>query len=400
MFNRLRIKFVAVVMLVATILVVFFLSLLYFSTASMLEADNIEMMQSIDGFSSPDGFSPEVYSPDDRLHYFMLTETNQGELLVIDNTGFDLTDTNLLSELYHLAVQDEDGVGELKKYALRYYKSPTPHSTVYIFSDISEEYGSLRSLRNNCISIGVIALFILGLLVNILSRVIIHPVEQAWNNQKQFVADASHELKTPLTVIMTNMDMLKSSDYTVPQKAELVENISIMTDRMKSLVEGLLDLARIDSSTLKSAYSTINFSELVEQSLLPFEPVFFESGRILESNIFPHITLTGSANHLSQVTDILLDNALKYSYEGSIVRLTLRKQGKYALLCVDSIGDRISPDDLKNIFRRFYTVDKARTGDSYGLGLSIADAIIREHNGKIWAESTNGHNKFFVRLPL
>lgn len=400
MFNRLRIKFVAVVMLVATILVVFFLSLLYFSTASMLEADNIEMMQSIDGFSSPDGFSPEVYSPDDRLHYFMLTETNQGELLVIDNTGFDLTDTNLVSKLYHLAVQDEDGVGELKKYALRYYKSPTPHSTVYIFSDISEEYGSLRSLRNNCIFIGVIALFMLGLLVNILSRVIIHPVEQAWNNQKQFVADASHELKTPLTVIMTNMDMLKSSDYTVPQKAELVENISIMTDRMKSLVEGLLDLARIDSSTLKSAYSTINFSELVEQSLLPFEPVFFESGRILESNIFPHITLTGSANHLSQVTDILLDNALKYSDEGSIVRLTLRKQGKYALLCVDSIGDRISPDDLKNIFRRFYTVDKARTGDSYGLGLSIADAIIREHNGKIWAESTNGHNKFFVRLPL
>ena len=101
-------------MLVATILVVFFLSLLYFSTASMLEADNIEMMQSIDGFSSPDGFSPEVYSPDDRLHYFMLTETNQGELLVIDNTGFDLTDTNLVSKLYHLAVQDEDGIGELK----------------------------------------------------------------------------------------------------------------------------------------------------------------------------------------------------------------------------------------------------------------------------------------------
>ena len=134
MFNRLRIKFVAVVMLVATILVVFFLSLLYFSTASMLEADNIEMMQSIDGFSSPDGFSPEVYSPDDRLHYFMLTETNQGELLVIDNTGFDLTDTNLVSKLYHLAVQDEDGIGELKKYALRYYKSTTPHSTVYIFS--------------------------------------------------------------------------------------------------------------------------------------------------------------------------------------------------------------------------------------------------------------------------
>lgn len=400
MFQQLRIKFVAIVMLVSAVLVISLLGLLYYSTAAKLESDNIKMMQSVDGFSSPNGFSPEVYRPDNRLHYFILSKTKQGNLLVIDNTGFDLTDTNLLIELYNTAAQDHDGIGEMKTYALRYYAAFTPHSTVYIFSDISEEYAILKNLRNNCGFIGIISMCILGLITGILSRMIIRPVEQAWEQQKQFISDASHELKTPLTVIMTNTEMLESPDYTDSQKQELVRNISSMTARMRALVEGLLDLARADSGAVKSSFQAVDYSDLVEQSLLPFEPLYFESGRLLESEIAPNIKLTGSAGHLSQVTDILLDNALKYSHEGSTVRLTLQQQGKYALLCVDSPGDPISPEDLKNIFRRFYTVDKARTGSSYGLGLSIADAIIREHNGKIWAESINGHNRFYIRIPI
>lgn len=400
MLKQLRIKFVAVVMLVSTILVTLLLGLLYYSTASNLKADNINMMQSIDGFSAPNGFSPNVFRPDDRLHYFMLAKSQRGDLLVIDNTGFDLTDTTLLIELYNTASKDSDGIGELKDYALRYFHFHTPHMDGYIFSDISEELTTLKNLRNNCIMIGIISLFILGLITRFLSGLMIRPVEQAWEQQKQFIGDASHELKTPLTVIMTNVEMLESPDYTDSQKQDLVKNISAMTARMRSLVEGLLDLARVDSGALKNNFQSVNYSELVEQSLLPFEPLYFESGRMLDSEIAPNITITGSAGHLSQVTDILLDNALKYSHEGSTVRLTLQQQGKYALLCVDSPGDPISPEDLQNIFRRFYTVDKARTGSSYGLGLSIADAIVREHSGKIWAESANGHNQFFVRLPL
>ena len=128
--------------------------------------------------------------------------------------------------------------------------------------------------------------------------------------------------------------------------------------------------------------------------------MYFESGRMLESKIEPGLLLKGSAGHLSQVTDILLDNAMKYSYGGSTVRLTLHRQGRHALLCVDSPGDPISPEDLRKIFQRFYTVDKARTGNSYGLGLCIAKGIVEEHGGKIWAESAVGHNKFFIKLPL
>ena len=400
MFNQLRIKFVAFVMLVATILVCFLLTLLYQATAFAMEADHIEMMQSIEGGSPPNGFSPEEDSPDDRLHYFMLTKTPQGELTVIENTGFDLTDTGLLNELYEFANQNTEEVGELEEYALRYSQITDAYTSSYIFSDISDEYTILRSLRNSCILIGIMSLFILGVFTNILSRVIIRPVEQAWEQQKQFVADASHELKTPLTVISTNVEMLASPDYNQIQKSELVNNIAAMTQRMRSLVEGLLDLARVDNGAVKKSFSTVDYSELVEQSLLPFEPMFFETGRLLQSDIAPNIRLHGSASHLSQVTDILLDNALKYSHENSTVRLTLQQHGRYALLCVENYGTPIRGEDLNRIFQRFYTVDKARTGNSYGLGLSIADAIVREHHGKIWAESANGKNKFFVRLPM
>ncbi|MBQ3011238.1 MAG: HAMP domain-containing histidine kinase [Oscillospiraceae bacterium] len=400
MLNQLRIKFVAVVMLIATILVILLLSLLYHSTASHLRADNIEMMQSVNDFSPPNGFPPVVSGPDDRLHYFILSKTEYGDVIAIDNTGFDLTDPSTLERLYDYVSKQPEEVGVLRKYALRYLHVGTSRYDVYIFSDISEEIDILNHLQINITILGCVALCIIGVISRVLSRAIMHPVEQAWNAQKQFIADASHELKTPLTVITTNMDMLKSPDYTIVQKTELVHNISSMTARMRSLVDGLLDLARVDNGIIKTNSAALNYSELVEQSVLPFEPMFFESGRFLESDITPNIQLYGSEIHLAQVTDILLDNALKYSYEGSIIRLTLHRQGKYALLCVESSGDRISPDDLKNIFHRFYTVNKSRTGSSYGLGLSIAEAVVREHKGRIWAESSKGKNKFFVRLPL
>lgn len=400
MLQQLRLKLVAVIMLVSTLLLCILLSLVYQFTAMNLEAENIRMMQSVNDSVGPGGFRPDASQPDDRLHYFVLSRNLHGDLLVIGNTSFDLNDSELLLELYNTAAADPDDAGELKQYSLRYCRLMNAWGIAYVFSDISDEIATLKTLRNGCILIELTAIILMLIISILLVRWIVRPVEQSWEQQKQFIGDASHELKTPLTVIMTNVEMLESPDYTDSQKQELVRNISSMTARMRSLVEGLLDLARVDSGALKNSFQSVDYSDLVEQSLLPFEPLYFESGRMLESDITPNIELTGSPGHLSQVTDILLDNALKYSYEGSTVRLTLHQQGKFALLCVNSLGDAISPEDLENIFRRFYTVDKARTGDSYGLGLSIADAIIREHNGKIWAESANGHNQFFVRLPI
>ena len=166
-----------------------------------------------------------------------------------------------------------------------------------------------------------------------------------------------------------------------------------MSHQMRHLVEGLLELARADNGQTKNAFAKIDYSKLVSDSLLPFEPVLFERGLTLEGCIEPGITLTGSAQHLHQVVDILLDNAGKYASPG-IVMVTLQRQGRgNCLLTVSNPGEPIPQPELERIFERFYRVDKARsrTG-SFGLGLSIARSIIQNHNGKIWAQSNSTGN--------
>jgi len=139
----------------------------------------------------------------------------------------------------------------------------------------------------------------------------------------------------------------------------------------------------------------------VEDALLPFEPLFFEKGLELESHLDAGISVNGSESHLRQVVEILLDNAMKYTCPESRVWVYLLRQGKDCLLSVANPGPEISKADLKNIFKRFYRADKARSeGGSYGLGLSIAESIVREHRGKIWAQSVRSINTFFVQLPL
>ena len=173
-----------------------------------------------------------------------------------------------------------------------------------------------------------------------------------------------------------------------------------MSRQMRGLVESLLELARVDNGGQNMVFSRLNFSELVSDALLPFEPVYFEKGLTLESNVEESLFVKGSQQHLKQVADILLDNAAKYASPDSTVRVILRRQGSHCLLSVASAGDAISKEDLKNIFKRFYRMDKARSmNHSYGLGLSIADSIVGKHGGRIWAESADGVNTFFVQLP-
>ena len=185
------------------------------------------------------------------------------------------------------------------------------------------------------------------------------------------------------------------------EHARSAEHILTMSRQMRGLVEGLLDLARVDNGAVKTAFTEVDFSGLVAEGLLPFESVYFEQGMELVGEIEDGIRVKGSESHLKQVLDVLLDNAMKYSFTGAKVEVALRKQGSGSVLSVSNPGEPISKADLKKIFQRFYRVDAARSmNQSYGLGLSIAQGIVQEHRGKIWAESENGKNIFFVQLPI
>ena len=168
---------------------------------------------------------------------------------------------------------------------------------------------------------------------------------------------------------------------------------------MRSLVEGLLELARADNGRIQQAFEKLNISQLTEDSLLPFEPLLFEKNLTLECSIEPGILLNGSATHLQQLLGILLDNAGKYAIPG-VVTVRLYRQGRSCILSVANPGEPIPEQELKRIFDRFYRTDTARTGNgSFGLGLSIAKSIAEQHKGKIWAQSNQTGNCFFVQLP-
>ena len=146
---------------------------------------------------------------------------------------------------------------------------------------------------------------------------------------------------------------------------------------------------------------TVDLSRLVQDALLPFEPVFFERGLSLESEVEAGLLVRGSPEKLRRMVDVPLDNAQKYTAPSGTVRVRLTRQGRYALLSVSGPGRELTPRECRDVFKRFYRVDPARTGDgSFGLGLAIAREIAAAHGGKIWAESGGGCNTFLIRLPL
>ncbi len=227
-------------------------------------------------------------------------------------------------------------------------------------------------------------------------------MDKAWRQQRQFVADASHELKTPLSVIMANAQLLSDPDRSEQEKARFGEHILATSYKMRELIERLLDLARADNAPEKTDFAPLDFSRLVSDALLPFEPVYFERGLTLCSEISDNISVNGSAAHLRQLVDILLDNAQKYSLVPGEVNITLSMHDRNkCLLTVSNPGEPMTRDELKNIFKRFYRLDRSRTGGEqggYGLGLSIAESVAAEHGGKIWAESADGLISFKLLL--
>lgn len=230
----------------------------------------------------------------------------------------------------------------------------------------------------------------------------IKPVEESYNRQKQFVADASHELKTPLTTINTNVDVLLShKSSTIAEEERWLQYIKGEAERMTKLTNDLLYLARLDHTEDRPQEERASFSEAAESILLTMEAVIFEKNIEFEYEIEPDINVKSSFEKLSQLVMILLDNAVKYTAEGGRIAMTLAETHGEAVLKVRNTGSGISAEDRRQIFERFYRADKSRTRESggYGLGLAIAKAICESAGGSISVESDErSFTEFVVKI--
>jgi len=287
----------------------------------------------------------------------------------------------------------------LADYHLRYLRQSAPLGLRIAFTDSSLEQATLRSLVRTWLVIGFAAIAVLLVCCYFLSGLITRPVEKAWREQRRFLSDASHELKTPLTVVLSSAELLE--EHTDGEAAGYVDNIKAEGQRMRTLVEDMLTLARTEDGQPKSAFTDTDLSDLAAETALRFEPVAYEAGRLLQYDIQEGLLLSGDAGRLRQLSGILLDNAIKYAPAGSTVTLRLLRQERQAVLTVENTGAPIPPEHLPHLFERFYRADPSRSDHgSFGLGLSIAQAIAHDHGGTIRAESDERSTRFTVTLPL
>lgn len=394
MIKKLKLKFLSVNMIIVTVMLIVIFGLIIFFTASASEKENLQQLRAALSMP-PHSDHAEDAPPSLPYQIFVIRQTPRGQLAVSGNGDYKIAE-----EIFSAAIASGKREGVLKEYNLRFCVMNTPVDKSVSFSDLSVEQTMLFRLVRTCVFISLLALGAFFIVSLILARWIVRPMETAWEQQKQFAADASHELKTPLTVIITNAELLRSNKYGEEKRTRFAESILTMAEQMRGLTESLLELARSDART-EIAFEIVDFSELTADSALPFEPLFFEKGLTLRCETEKGITVKGSRSQLSRLADILLDNALKYSYPNTEAVLSLKKRGNTCILSMESRGDTISKADLKNIFRRFYRADKVRgMNKSYGLGLSIAENIVKEHGGRIYAESEGGVNRFYVKLGV
>ena len=388
MIRRLRWKITGVTLLVsALVLTAVFACVYLFSRNNIAQSYEYQLRQAVVSGTS-----------EARVPCFVAEVLPSGTVRVSGSNYYDLQDEDTLLPLVTAALSADADSGVLPAQHMRYFRLEGALIVRIAFMDSTFEQATLRSLVRVCLLIGAAALLVLFGLSWLLSGFVTRPVARTWQNQQQFLSDASHELKTPLTVILSSADLLKTSAQ--PEQRQYVDNISVESRRMKALVEDMLTLSRTESGRA-APFAPLDLSDLVTDAALRFEPVAFEAGHPLQYDIQNGASLSGDRQQLDQLLDILLDNAVKYAAKDAPIRLTLDISGKNAVLAVENPGDPIPPDKLPHLFDRFYRVDDARTGaGGFGLGLAIAQQIVRRHKGTITAASDARATRFTVTLPL
>lgn len=252
----------------------------------------------------------------------------------------------------------------------------------------------LLSIATTSMILLIISEIIIYYISKLITNWITKPALDSFEKQKEFIADASHELKTPLSVIMASADALETD---INEKKWL-NNIKTETEKMNHLISSLLDLSKIESNNRD--FDNVNLSKIIEKMTLTFESLAYENKLSITTNIEKNIIFKCNSNEINELISILIDNAIKHSDKLSKIKVILSKQKDEIVLEVINKGEPIPKEECEKIFERFYRIDKSRNRNSgrYGLGLAIAKSIVQKHNGKITASSDKGYTTFKVIL--
>ena len=312
---------------------------------------------------------------------------------IINHTNEEV-DTSKITELAKSILNskniEKEHIGFLyfDKYSYSYYEG---NRLVIVDNHIVQD--NLKEVLKNTAVFFLVLELVFIVIAKLISHWISKPVEEAFDKQKDFIADASHELKTPLSVITASAEALEKN----PKEKKWLNNIKNESDRMNNLIIDLLDLAKTENGNIELSLG--NLSKATELSVLTFEGIAFEKNIKMTYHIEPNINIKMNENAIKQVIEILLDNAIKHSNEKGKIEVNLKETNNIELT-VSNLGEPIPKGEEEKIFDRFYRIDKSRNRNDnrYGLGLAIAKNIITSHNGTIKAFSKNGKTTFQINF--
>ena len=343
---------------------------------------------------NPDFDFENMAEPGNKVAYMYIRINNKGAASPFITTN--MSDTYSADDIYYIAdILRQSGVNKGIYYSLMYEVVDDGLYTVVIVIDVSADLALMQSVFRISVVTVICSLVFVFIFSYYLSKWAIQPVKTAFENQRRFISDASHELKTPLTVISANADVLESEIG----ENKWLENIKSQSEVMSSLVYDLLDLAKMDETKEQLVFSEFDLSNVVLSKSLEFECTAFESGKTFEQNITENIRYKGNEDSIRHLVSILIDNAIKHSDENGIVRVALTKSGNKNIFQVYNTGNGIKNSEKDKIFNRFYRSDESRskvTG-GYGLGLSIAKSIVDAHKGTI---SVDGEENKWISFTV
>ena len=309
----------------------------------------------------------------DRIYSVLCTVRidKNGQIFAISGTALSEED---MAQAIEISLASENVRGNISSLNISFLKENSRGGGTYI-SFISREHLNERikeSIWQSAIG-SIISMLLFLYISKRLADIAVAPVENAWEQQKQFLADASHDLKTPLTVILANNNIIAThKSETVESQMKWIESTTEEATRMTELVNKMLELAKSEATKEELKIGEVDLSEVVENSILQFEVVAFERNISIESGIQSNMIVRTHPATFSKVLEILFDNAIKYSEENGTISIALYQSGKKIYFTINNKGEHIKPEDLPHVFERFYRTNKEREVGGHGLGLSIA----------------------------
>lgn len=424
MFRKLRNKFLFLNMIVTSLVMMTAFGIVYLTTYSNTKADIERRLNNVSGSfviydsekpAVPGSESSKVVNGRDKINTshkvtsdytpsFVITVDKTGNVLEI-NSLIDIPEDEYIEAAYTAWNQKNSSTINIAERTWIYKISPvevtrttngqitqTEFPDIYqiLFLDITDMLKNLNDLLFTFLFVGIGMLIVIFLISIFYANRSIRPISESWAKQKQFIADASHELKTPLTTIMTNCDVLEANENeTIKSQREWLGYIKVGADRMNKLVNSLLTLARVEGLNLQTSKQSFDMAALVCDVMQSMEAATITKKLNIDRKIEFVGDIYGYEDSVRQVFTILYENAVKYVNEGGNINVSVRRTKKGVSCTVKNTGKGIPAKDLPYVFDRFYRSDTARSNEenSYGLGLSIAKSIAGQIGGKITAKS-------------